>query len=334
MALKMLRSGILSTVQDLGRWGYQRFGVPVSGVMDEVSHRLANWLVGNDDAEATVEMTLVGPGFTVTRDTLLAVCGGDFEPRVNGEPMPRARPVLVRAGGALEFGPCRAGCRGYLALAGGVQVAPVMGSRSTFLRGGFGGFHGRPLKRGDLLDTAPLDETRYPSLRRKLAAGGLRMVYPSWSATERVDLLAPGPHTIRFVPGRHWTLFTEEARRQFCGSVYRIGAQSDRQGYRLDGPTLEVAQPMEVISAGVTFGTIQVPPSGEPIVLMASRQTTGGYPRLGEVASVDLPLLGQLPPGSAVRFQPIDLEQAQLLLLARERDLARTREAILLQARR
>jgi allophanate hydrolase subunit 2 len=116
--------------------------------------------------------------------------------------------------------------------------------------------------------------------------------------------------------------------------VYRIGAQSDRQGYRLDGPTLAPDEPIEVISEGVTFGTIQVPPSGEPIVLMASRQTTGGYPRLGEVASVDLPLLGQLPPGSAVRFQPIDLEEAQSLLLARERDLARTHEAILLQARR
>jgi antagonist of KipI len=334
MALKMLRSGILSTVQDLGRWGYQRFGVPVGGVMDEVSHRLANWLVGNDESEATVEMTLVGPGFTVTRDTLLAVCGGDFEPRVNGQAMPRARPVLVRAGGALEFGPCRAGCRGYLALAGGVQVPPVMGSRSTFLRGSFGGFHGRPLKRGDLLDTLPLDETRFPSLRQKLAAGGLRIAFPSWSATERVDLLAPGPHTIRFVPGRHWTLFAEKVRGQFCASVYRIGAQSDRQGYRLDGPTLVPDEPIEVISEGVTFGTIQVPPSGEPIVLMASRQTTGGYPRLGEVASVDLPLLGQLPPGSAVRFQQIGLEEAQSLLLARERDLARTREAILLQARR
>lgn len=334
MALKMLRSGILSTVQDLGRWGYQRFGVPVSGVMDEVSHRLANWLVGNDETEATVEMTLVGPGFTVTRDTLLAVCGGDFEPRVNGQAMPRARPVLVRAGGALEFGPCRTGCRAYLGLAGGVQVAPVMGSRSTFLRGGFGGFHGRPLKRGDLLDTVPLDAARFPSLRQKLAAGRLRMAYPSWSATERVDLLAPGPHTIRFVPGRHWTLFAESVRGQFCASAYRIGAQSDRQGYRLDGPALEPAEPIEIISEGVTFGTIQLPPSGEPIVLMASRQTTGGYPRLGEVASVDLPLLAQLPPGSAVRFQQIGLEDAQSLLLARERDMARTREAILMQARR
>lgn len=334
MALKMLRAGILTTVQDLGRWGYQRFGVPVSGVMDEVSHRLANWLVGNDEMEASVEMTLVGPGFTVTRDTLLAACGGDFEPRVDGQPMPRARPVLVRAGSVLEFGPCKMGCRAYLALAGGVQVEPVMGSRSTYLRGGFGGFHGRLLRRGDLVETRALDAGCFPSLQHALAQGRARMAYPRWSATERIDLLTPGPYTIRFVPGRHWPLFAEAVRERFCSSEYRIGAQSDRQGYRLNGPTLMPEQPIEVISEGVTFGTIQVPPDGEPIVLMASRQTTGGYPRLGEVASVDLPLLGQLPPGCAVHFEPIALDEAQSLLLARERDMARTREAILMQARR
>jgi allophanate hydrolase subunit 2 len=160
------------------------------------------------------------------------------------------------------------------------------------------------------------------------------MAYPRWSATERIDLLTPGPYTIRFMSGRHWPLFTEAARERFCSSEYRIGVQSDRQGYRLSGPTLAPEHAIEMISEGVTFGTIQVPPDGEPIVLMASRQTTGGYPRLGEVASVDLPLLGQLPPGSAVRFEPIALEEAQSLLLARERDLARTREAILMQARR
>jgi antagonist of KipI len=334
MALKMLRAGILTTVQDLGRWGYQRFGVSVGGVMDEVSHRLCNWLVGNDEAQASVEMTLVGPGFTVTRDTLLAACGGDFEPRINGESMPRARPVLVRAGSVLEFGPCRTGCRGYLALAGGVQVPLVMGSRSTYLRGAFGGFHGRALRRGDLLDTPALDPARFPGLHQKLAVGRARMAYPAWSAAERVDLLMPGPYPIHFVPGRHWPLFAEATRERFCASEYRIGPQSDRQGYRLGGPTLVPERPIEVISEGVAFGTIQVPPDGEPIVLMASRQTTGGYPRLGEVASVDLPLLAQLPPGSAVRFQPIALEQAQSLLLAREREMARTREAILMQVRR
>jgi len=333
MALKVLRVGVLTIVQDLGRWGYQRFGVPVGGAMDEVSHRLANWLVGNDETQATIEMTLVGPSFIVTRDTLLAVCGGDFEPHVDGESMPRARPVLVRAGSTLEFGPCRRGCRGYLALEGGVQVDPVMGSRSTYARAGFGGYEGRPLRRGDTLDTAAPDTTRYAELRRKLAVRSNKMVYPGWSATERVELLGPGPCAIRFVPGRHWPLFSEAVRESFSSSEYRLGAQSDRQGYRLSGPILPTSEPLEIVSEGVVYGTIQVPPDGGPIVLMADRQTTGGYPRLGEVCSVDLPLLAQLPPGAQVRFQPVSLEQAQSLLLARERDLARTHEAILMRVR-
>ena len=165
MALKVLRAGILSTIQDLGRWGYQRFGVPVSGVMDEHSHRLANILVGNDEGAATLEMTLVGPGFTLSADTLLAVCGADFEARVNGEALPKARPVLVRAGSALDFGPCRRGCRAYLAVAGGFGVDLVLGSRSTFLRGALGGWQGRALRLG-----RPAADTRCRSGSLSLAA--------------------------------------------------------------------------------------------------------------------------------------------------------------------
>lgn len=328
MALKVLRAGILSTIQDLGRWGYQRFGVPVNGVMDEVSHRLANILVGNDEQAATLEMTLVGPGFTLNTDTLLAVCGGDFEARVNGEPLPKARPVLVRAGSALDFGPCRRGCRAYLAVAGGFEVEPMLDSRSTFLRGGFGGWQGRALRRGDMLPTRHADPALYPSLHRKLREQRTPMSFPTWSATERVEVLMPGPYLLRFVRGRHWTRFPEESRELFLSSEYRIGSNSDRQAYRLMGPLLLPRDPIEVISAGVTFGTIQVPPDGEPIVLMASRQTTGGYPRLGEVASVDLPLLAQLPAGARLRFQAVELAAAQALLLERERDLARMREAL------
>ena len=237
MALKVLRAGILSTLQDLGRWGYQRFGVPVSGAMDEVSHRLANLLVGNDESEATVEMTLVGPGFTVTRDTLIAVCGGDFEARITGERLPRARPVVARAGGTVDFGACRHGCRAYLAVGGGFALEPVLGSRSTYLRGGFGGFRGRALKRGDLLPTGEADASLYPGLWRKLRERRAGMAYPSWSVSERVELLTPGPYLIRFVPGRHWQCFSAGARERFVGGDYRIGSNSDRQGYRLEGPT-------------------------------------------------------------------------------------------------
>jgi antagonist of KipI len=332
VGLKVLRAGILSTLQDLGRWGHQRYGVPVSGVMDEYSHRLANILVGNDENEATIEMTLVGPGFTLTRDALLAVCGGDFEARVNGETLPKARPVLVRAGSALDFAACRRGCRAYVAVAGGFQVEPVLGSRSTFLRGGFGGWQGRALKRGDLLPTLDPDPSFFPSLHQKLGSRRAAMVHPGWSATERVELLMPWPWVLRFIPGQHWPLFSEETRERFIHGEYRVGSNSDRQGYRLMGPLLVPSEPVSLVSAGVTFGTIQVPPDGEPIVLMASRQTTGGYPRLGEVTSVDVSLLAQVPPGAGVRFRPVNLADAQGLLLERERDLARMREAVRLRS--
>ncbi len=332
MALKVLRAGILSTIQDLGRWGHQRFGVPVGGVMDEYSHRLANILVGNDEHAATLEMTLVGPGFTVNADTLLAVCGGDFEARVNGEPLPKARPVLVRAGSALDFGPCRRGCRAYLAVSGGFDVEPVLGSRSTFLRGGFGGWQGRALRRGDLLPARAASARLYPSLYRKLRESRAPMAYPSWAATERVEALTPGPHRIRFVRGRHWSRFPDAARETFLSSEYRIGSNSDRQAYRLMGPSMIPEEAFDVVSAGVTFGTIQVPPDGEPIVLMSSRQTTGGYPRLGEVVGADLPLLAQMPAGARVRFQAVELTEAQTLLLERERELSRMREALGMRA--
>jgi len=333
VALKVLRAGILSTIQDLGRWGCQRYGVPVSGVMDEFSHRLANILVGNREDAATLEMTLVGPGFTLNADTLLAVCGADFEARVNGESLPKARPVLVRAGSALDFGPCRRGCRAYLAVAGGFDVEPVLGSRSTFLRGAFGGWQGRALRRGDQLPTRDADPALYPSLHRKLRESRAPMAYPSWAATERVEALMPGPHLLRFVRGRHWSRFPEEARETFLSSEYRIGSNSDRQAYRLMGPLLLARDSIEVISSGVTFGTIQVPPDGEPIVLMASRQTTGGYPRLGEVVAADLPLLAQMPAGARVRFQAVELAAAQTLLLEREREIARMQEALSMRAR-
>ncbi|HZR01801.1 MAG TPA: biotin-dependent carboxyltransferase family protein [Burkholderiales bacterium] len=332
MALKVLRAGVLSTLQDLGRWGSQRIGVPVSGAMDRYSHRLANLLVGNDETEATVEMTLVGPGFTATREVLIAVCGAEFDARVNGQPFPKARPVLVRAGSTLDFGRCRRGCRAYLAVAGGFQVDPVLGSRSTFIRGGFGGWHGRALKRGDLLPVSEPDARLFPSLHRKLSNASVQLAYPSWAATESSEWFAPGPYRIRFMVGRHWEAFAEEARAAFIGNVYRVGTNSDRQGYRLKGPGLHPRDPVEVISAAVTFGTIQIPPDGEPIVLMANRQTTGGYPRLGEVVSADLSLLAQLPPGAEVRFQVVDLATAHAASMARERDFALMREALALRA--
>jgi antagonist of KipI len=327
MALKVHRAGILSTLQDLGRYGYQRFGVPVGGVMDEYSHRLANLLVGNAELEATLEMTLAGPRLEFTQDTLVGICGGDFAPTLEGKSVPAARPVLLRKGCVLDFGTCRLGCRAYLAVAGGFDVALVMNSKSTYLRGGFGGFEGRALRRGDLIPTGEADAGAYPGLRRQLEAG-VPFAYPRWSVDANSAFLAHGHHRIHFTPGRHWELFTADSREQFASVQYRIAPDSDRMGYRLEGPLLALKQPTEVQSEAVTFGSIQVPPDGRPIVLMANRQTTGGYPRIGEVSAVDLPMLAQLPPGDTLRFEPIAPEDSQRLYLQRDRDLGIMREAL------
>lgn len=327
MALKVHRAGILSTLQDLGRYGYQRFGVPVGGVMDEYSHRLANLLVGNAEQEATLEITLAGPRLEFTEDALIGVCGGDFTPTIDGKKVPVARPVLVAKGSVLDFGTCRLGCRAYLAVAGGFEVPRVMGSKSTYLRGGFGGFEGRSLRRGDLLQTGEGGGGLYPGLRAELEQGAA-FAYPRWSVNANSAFLAHDHHRIHFVPGRHWTLFSEETRQLFGAVEFRIAPDSDRMGYRLEGPPLMLKQPVEILSEAVTFGTIQVPPDGRPIVLMANRQTTGGYPRIGEVAIVDLPLLAQLPPGDTVQFTPIALEDSQRLYLQRDHDLGIMREAL------
>jgi antagonist of KipI len=327
LALKVHRAGILSTLQDLGRYGYQRFGVPVGGVMDEYSHRLANLLVGNPEEEATLEMTLAGPRLEFTEDALIGICGGDFGPAIGGSRVQTARPVLVRAGSVLDFGTCRLGCRAYLAVAGGFDVPRVMNSKSTHLRGGFGGLDGRALRRGDLLLTGQGAPGLYPSLRAEVEEGAA-FAYPRWSVNANSAFLAHDHHRIHFIPGRHWDLFTEESQQQFAGVEFRIAPDSDRMGYRLEGPPLELEQPAEILSEAVSFGTIQVPPDGRPIVLMANRQTTGGYPRIGEVATVDLPMLAQLPPGDTLRFEPITLEDSQGLYLQRDRDLGIMREAL------
>jgi len=333
MALKVLRAGVLTTVQDLGRQGWQRYGVPVGGVMDEMSHRVANLLVGNAETEATLEMTIIGALIEFTEETLFALCGGDFQPTIGRLPVPMARPVLARAGAVLDLAQCRLGARAYLAVAGGFALPQVLGSKSTYLRGGFGGFEGRALKRGDLLPTAPRPAGLYPALWDRLAAGAA-FVAPKWSVEANTALMAHRHHNIRFVPGRHWEGFPAEVRERFVSSEYRIAANSDRMGYRLDGPALPFPDAGSLLSEGVTFGTIQVPPDGKPIVLMANRQTTGGYPRIGEVASVDLPLLAQLPPGDTVRLSQLALEQSQELYLERERQLALMREAVHMRLRK
>lgn len=349
MSLRVVKPGALSSLQDLGRAGYQRFGVIASGVMDEWSHRVANLLVGNACDEATLEITLLGPSLVFEASTLVCLTGADLAPRIAGSVVPMNRPVLVRKGAQLDFGGRVSGCRAYLAVHGGFAVEPVMGSRSTYLRAGLGGFEGRALRKGDVLATGGSNHLRlYPGLGAALEASGDPFVsfaesrfapvdHPSRrlararGADPATDAAAPGDGeptiTIRAIAGQQWEAFDEAARKNFFGSPYLVGLNSDRMGFRMEGPALGLRAPLEMISQGVTFGTVQVPPDGQPIVLMADRQTAGGYPKIASVAAVDLPLLAQCLPRDAVRFERVTLDHAQRLLLAREQALSAVRES-------
>jgi urea carboxylase len=320
MKIEVLKPGAQTQAQDLGRYGYQGLGVPVGGVMDEWSHRLANLLAGNARDEATLEIVLTGPTLRFEAATRIAICGADLSARLDGRPLRPDRAVEVPAGGVLEFGACVAGLRAYLAVRGGFAIEPLMGSRSSYVRGGFGGFAGRALRKGDLLPVA--EQAARPAPR----GPAVRPLLPSSRPAQRSGEAVP----LRVMPGEHWELFTPAAREQFLQAEFRIGTQSDRMGYRLEGPALQRSAPGELVSEAMSFGTIQVPNDGFPIVLMAERHGTGGYPKIAHVISVDLPRLAQLAPQrTLLRFEAVTLETAQTLYLQREQLLATLRDALL-----
>lgn len=330
MALKVLRQGLLTTVQDLGRRGWQHAGVSVGGAMDPLALRLANLLVGNDAEAAGLELTLVGPTLALEADVLLALGGADLGATLDGRPLPRWRAVAARKGSVLAFEGAREGCRAYLALAGGVAVPEVLGGRGTDLRGHFGGLDGRPLREGDPL---PLGEAS-PWARRVLA----QLLAASepvarWGVQAAVLPTYADAPVLRVVPGPEHARFTAASREALVSARFLVSPQSDRMGARLEGPALALEAPLELVSSPVTEGTVQVPPDGAPVVLMADRQTTGGYPRIAQVITVDLPLLAQARPGTHVRFREVTVEHAQEALLERERALRTLAEALRYVAR-
>lgn len=329
MSIRVEQPGMLTTVQDLGRHGLQAQGVPVGGAMDTVAHRIANVLIGNDEAAATLEITLLGPSLTFASDVVIALGGADLGARAGSVELSPWRPAYVPAGTRLGFTGSRAGCRAYLAIAGGIDVPAVLGSRSTFLRGSFGGFRGRALERGDEL---PVGEPSALARRigERLRGHSASVAVAHWSASPLIRPSCSSRAVVHLLSDAHTSHLTEAAREHLFGSEYRIASASDRMGFRLDGPPLELVAPVDLLSEGVAFGTVQLPPGGVPIVLMADRQTTGGYPRIGCVATVDLPLVAQLRPGDRLRFRPISLHEAQAMYLDRERDLAQARIGVAL----
>lgn len=311
MTITIIKPGLLTTVQDLGRFGSQQYGVIVSGAMDSLSYRIGNMLLGQTN-EAALETTLLGPTISFHTNTVIALTGANFNALLDGVPCPMWRPVTVNAGSILKMQSAQLGARGYLCIKGGIQVEPILGSRSTYLRAKLGGFHGRALMRGDVLS---IDSSNADTFRKK------------WTTTSAVDytqfLTFSNDMTIRIVPGTEYDEFTEDSKQALISMPFTITKEADRMGYRLhnDHCQLEKKRTFDLLSEAVTFGTIQVPPNGQPIVLMADRQTTGGYPKIAQVISADLPKLAQLQPYARIHFEMVSLAEAQQLVIAQEKKL-------------
>jgi antagonist of KipI len=302
MEVGVLRAGTLTTVQDLGRTGHLSEGVPVGGAADPFALRIANLLVGNPEDSPGLEITLTGPELEFSGAAWVAVCGARFEG------VPAWKPFRVEAGGRLKLAKRLLGCRAFLSVSGGLEIEPVLGGRGTFAAGGFGGFEGRALRTGDVLRCAP--SGRAPT--------------GHWSIDERILPPYSAEPTLRVVAGLHGGEFGDAL---FSGR-FGVAAESDRMGIRLKGPALARPGGGDLVSAAVAPGTVQVPPDGNPIVLMADAQTLGGYPRAAHVIGVDLPLLAQLAPGDGLRFVSATLAEAHALFLAREHDLGLLRQGL------
>ena len=334
MSIKVITPGLLTTIQDLGRYGYQKYGVIVSGAMDSHSLRLANILVGNKEGEGVLEISLMGPSLQIENDVLLAITGGDLSPIIAGKPVPLWRPVYVKKGSVLEFGRCKSGCRTYLAVAGGFDIPLVMDSKSTYLRAGIGGFQGRALQVGDVLKVKNLQEQSLRLLEQLSQKTILHsFVSTSWYIGSSHIPQDPTHVTIRVMKGSQFNQFSVESQQELLHSPFQVTTQSDRMGYRLSGPTIKLAQPLEMISEAVALGTVQVPPDGNPIILLADRQSVGGYPKIAQVAMIDIATVAQTKPGGKIWFAEITLEEAEELYCAREKDIQNLTVAIDLKMR-
>ena len=316
--LKIIKPGLLTTVQDAGRQGYQQYGVPVSGVMDHYAYQMANLLVGNDAAAAVLEATLLGPEMVIEADGLLAVTGGDLGAVLNGEPLPLWQAVPVTPGDRLAFKGIRSGCRSYIAISGGMGVPMIMGSRSTYTRGNLGGYQGRALKAGDIL---PIGDSSLPATALNQLAEK-RQITPAYQYAKEI--------TLRVVPGPQEEAFTPQGLETFYQQPYTVTNECDRMGYRLEGTPITHEKVADIISDGIAMGAIQVPGHGMPIVMMADRQTTGGYTKIANVISADLPLMAQAKPGDTLRFQKVTVEEAQHIWAVRQQEVAAVKKALAL----
>ena len=296
--LEILAPGPLTTVQDRGRFGFGQYGVPPSGALDTFSLRVGNLLVGNREDESSLEITVIGPKIIALVDILIAITGADLQPKLNEKPLEMWRSHILRKCDVLSFKAPKSGCRTYLTIGGGINAQDIMGSKSTNLAAQFGGFEGRPLRKGDIISS--------DSPARHLKAVGRsfdKILIPSYTKDQG----------IRVIPGPQDDHFSAKAKEIFTGSPFQVTSQSNRTGIRLAGPPIEAKKNLKesIISEGVVPGTIQIPGDGQPIIILGET-VTGGYRKIATVISADLPLLGQLKPGDTINFRKVSMDEAYL----------------------
>ena len=300
MGMLVVSGGPMTTVQDQGRIGYQQFGVSVSGVSDRRSFLIANHLVGNAENEAVLEAAMLGPSLLFEKATTIAITGGDLSPMIDGEAAGMYRAIPVAAGQTLSFGAPQTGFRCTIAFAGGLDIAPAMGSRSTFIKGALGGYNGRALAKGDRI-----------GFRAPVAC------LPGFAARAMPQEDFSGSEwTVRVVLGPQESAFTAAGMEAFLHTPYTVTNELDRMGCRLSGEAIGHVDGGDIISDGISFGAVQVPTQGQPIIMMADRQTTGGYTKIANVITADFPRIAQLRPGMVVRFASVGIEEAQDLYIA------------------
>lgn len=317
--IRVIRAGLMTTIQDLGRPGFQLFGVPFGGAMDRLSHELANRLVGNSASAATLEMTLVGDELEFSEKTFIAITGAQFSPLANGEgcvPVPQNTRVFIPARTRIRFQTARKGCRCYLAVAGGFSLPEIMGSRSTLLHAQISGLQGRALQSGDELTAGDPERVGLEIVRLK---DHVAISFPAWFVRP-VALPVGDVITVRVLPGEHFSMMSTESQLRFWNETFPITSQSDRMGYRLAATPLTLDDASDMLSEGTAVGTIQLPPDGRPILLMADSAPTGGYRRIAQVISADLPLAAQARPGQSLRFRETTLEESRQLFLQQRTD--------------
>lgn len=312
MGIRVLKSGMMTTVQDLGRTGYQSQGFSVAGVMDVRSFKIANLLLDNPENEAVLEFTLIGPTLEFTSATIIAITGGDFQPTINDEPAPMYTAIYVNKGDILKFGSARTGSRGYIAFSSYLDIPVVMGSRCTNMKSSIGGFKGRKLQADDMIWFRIKRRYLPFFLSRKLQG----------------DDFDQDSVTLRVVMGPQDDVFSKQGIETFLNSEYTVTSEFDRMGCRLEGPFIAPKETSDILSDGIAFGSIQVPSHGKPIILLSDRQTTGGYAKIATVISVDIPKLVQRKTDHKIRFEAVTVEEAQRLYMEELKELDEMRAVI------